>query len=85
MYKTTKTTTTYKKALGKSFDAVFDSLKDTFDKASDLFSDVSDDEDETPFGCAINDGTVSITSNNGHVVVEGDIKSLKINGKDILL
>lgn len=82
MYK--KTTTTYRKALGKSFDAVFDSFKDTFDKASDLFDGIRDAE-ESDDCCAMNDGTVSITSNKGHVVVDGDIKSLKINGKDYSL
>jgi hypothetical protein len=28
-------------------------------------------------------GTICITNNNGHIVIEGKLKSLKVNGKDI--
>ena len=31
----------------------------------------------------LNDGSVQITTNNGHIVIEGDVKSLKVNGEDI--
>jgi len=33
----------------------------------------------------VGDQKLDITSNNGHVIVEGPVKSLKVNGTDVVL
>lgn len=84
------TTTTIRKMSKKSkgkLDSVFESMEPLFEKMTDAL-DLDDDDDEEredPDCCAMADGVVSITTNKGHVVIEGELKSLKINGTDISL
>lgn len=87
------TTTIRKKTRGlttkieEKLDSVFESMEPLFEKMADAL-DLDDDDDEEredPDCCAMTDGVVSITTNKGHVVIEGELKSLKINGTDISL
>jgi len=72
-------------------DSVFESMGTVFDKMGELFTDIDledDDEvDETvvdpkcaSFSTLSDDGVIRITNNNGHLVIDGTLKSLKVNG-----
>lgn len=92
MWKTTKYTKRISKTLDKGMDSVFESMNTTFDKMNDLFKDIDleDDEDEVEetvadpkcasFSTLSDDGIIRITNNNGHLVIDGTLKSLKVNG-----
>jgi len=94
MWKTTTTKKIISKKLDKGMDSVFDSMNTVFDNMSDLFKDKeeeSEDDSEsqddsdlkcTAFTVLSDDNIIRITNNNGHVVIEGVIKSLKVNGVD---
>jgi hypothetical protein len=75
----------------KKLDSVFESMEPLFGKMAETLDSALGDEDgeeeekEDPDCCAMADGVVSITANNGHVVIEGELKSLRINGTDISL
>jgi LytS/YehU family sensor histidine kinase len=93
---TTRTTTIFGKKAGKKFDAAFEKFDSAFEKMGDAFKetegifesileDNADDALCSSISANSDQGAISITSNNGHIIVEGKIKSLKINGKDISL
>ena len=93
MWKTTKITTKrISKTLDKGMDSVFESMGTAFDKMGDLFTniDLEDDDDEVEetvgdpkcasFSTLSDAGIIRITNNNGHIVIDGTLKSLKVNG-----
>lgn len=94
---TKKTTTTFfgEKASKKldvafeKFDAAFEKMGDAFKETGNVFESIleGDENDTTCASLSTNSdqGAISVTSNNGHIVIEGKIKSIKVNGKDIPL
>lgn len=92
MWKTTKyTTKRISKTLDKGMDSVFESMGTVFDKMGELFTDIDlEDDDEVEetvvdpkcasFSTLSDDGVIRITNNNGHLVIDGTLKSLKVNG-----
>jgi hypothetical protein len=91
MWKTTKfTTKKISKTLDKGMDSIFESFNSACNQMNELFedADLDDDEDETEdlkcasFSTLSDNGTIRITNNNGHIVIDGSLKSLKVNGVD---
>lgn len=83
-YKTV--TTNMSKGLTKGFEKMseaFEAMGEVFEDIGDTIGEVGDDLHQK-FGTMVqNDGSVCITNNNGHVVIEGKVKSLKVNGVDL--
>ena len=66
-------------------DSMFESMDGMFKKMNEIVSDVvSDDDDlletEGVFKVDSDEGVISITANNGHLIIEGPLKSLRVNG-----
>ena len=66
-------------------DSMFESMDGMFEKMNEIVSDVvSDDDDlletEGVFKVDSDEGVISITANNGHLIIEGPLKSLRVNG-----
>lgn len=92
MWTTTTTKKTIKKLsdkTSKAMDSMFESMDGMFEKMNEIVSDVvSDDDDddddlletEGVFKVDSDKGVISITANNGHLIIEGQLKSLKVNG-----
>jgi len=69
----------------KAMDSMFESMDGMFEKMNEIVSDVvSDDDDlletEGVFKVDSDEGVISITANNGHLIIEGPLKSLRVNG-----
>ena len=81
-YKTV--TTNMSKKLTKSFEKMSEALSHTADSMGDILDEAFNDMGESSSTTEQNDGKTCITCNNGHVVIEGLVKSLKVNGVDLL-
>lgn len=87
-YKTVTTNMSKKinEKLTKSFEKMSEALAHTADSMGDIldeaFNDINDMGESS--STEQNDGKTCITCNNGHVVIEGLVKSLKVNGVDLL-
>lgn len=63
-------------------DKAFDKISDAFDLLGDTFENITECSDvPSSFQST---GDVTITNNNGHIVIEGKVKSLKVNGEDYI-
>lgn len=76
------------KDLDKGMDSIFKSMDTTFKNMGDLFNDIADAEVENTnsttasFTVHSDDSAINITNNNGHIIIEGSVKSLKVNGTE---
>ena len=87
-------TTTTKKTIkklsdktSKAMDSMFETMDGMFEKMDEIVSDAisgDDDDDlldtEGVFKVDSDKGVISITANNGHLIIEGQLKSLRVNG-----
>jgi len=85
-YKTVTTNMSKKinEKLTKSFEKMSEALAHTADSMGDILDEAFNDMGESSSTTEQNDGKTCITCNNGHVVIEGLVKSLKVNGVDLL-
>jgi hypothetical protein len=81
---------TLSKTLDNGMDSIFKSMDSVFEKMTDLFEDVDFEESaetEDPkcssYTTQSDDGVIRITNNNGHVVIDGNLRSLKVNDVDV--
>jgi hypothetical protein len=68
--------------LKNKFNESMDSL---FEKVEEVMDSLDDDEDAGNSSSYQSSGGTTITNNNGHIVIEGKVKSLKVNGVDVEL
>lgn len=66
------------KDLSKGFEKIAEAFEDIGDSIDDIF-------DGKEWSSTQNSGDTTITNNNGHIVIEGTVKSVKINGVDVAL
>jgi N-acetylneuraminic acid mutarotase len=77
-----------KNKFNESMDSLFEKVDSIFEDVEKVVDSVDEDDAEWQKGNSSSyqsSGGTTITNNNGHIVIEGKVKSLKVNGVDVEL